>query len=127
MGTEATCVQCEDCKFANWDATLFRDHEEGRWEGGHYIPPYNEQFDVYCIKHERFFMEQEITGDCQDGEYGPNNYHDVCHEHPEPRDEGRRESCPIHPEHSDEGEDHEEKINHNNMMDLSVPDKREAA
>lgn len=76
-----TCVQCEDCKFANWDATLFRDHKEGRWEGGHYIPPYNEQFDVYCIKHKRFFLEQEITGDCQNGEYGQNNYHDVCKEH----------------------------------------------
>ena len=50
-----------------------------------------------------------------------------CHEHPEPGDEGRREGCPVHPEHSDEGEDHEEKINPNNMMDLSVPDKREAA
>ena len=60
-------VQCEDCKFANWDATLFRDYEEGRWEGAHYIPPYNEQFDVYCIKHECFFMEQEITGVCQVG------------------------------------------------------------
>lgn len=87
----AMCVQCEDCKFANWDATLFRDHEEGRWEGGHYIPPYNEQFDVYCIKHERFFMEQEITGDCQDGEYGPNNYHDVCKEHYRQIDEFKKE------------------------------------
>ena len=87
----AICVQCEDCKFANWDATLFRDHEEGRWEGGHYIPPYNEQFDVYCIKHERFFMEQEITGDCQDGEYGPNNYHDVCKEHYRQIDEFKKE------------------------------------
>ena len=42
-------------------------------------------------------------------------------------DEGRREGCPVHPEHSDAGQDHEEKINPNNMMDLSVPDKREAA
>ena len=56
-----TCVQCEDCKFANWDATLFRDHEEGRWEGGHYIPPYNEQFDVYCIKERRHFIGFELS------------------------------------------------------------------
>ena len=50
-----------------------------------------------------------------------------CHEHPEPGDEGRREGCAVHPEHSDEGEDHEEKINPNNMMDLSYPDKRDCA
>ena len=75
------CVQCEDCKFANWDATLFRDHEEGRWEGGHYIPPYSEQFDFYCSKHEQFYLEEEITGGCRDGISGPNNYHEVCVKH----------------------------------------------
>ena len=39
----------------------------------------------------------------------------------------RREGGAVHPEHSDEGEDHEEKINRNNMKHLSVPVNREAA
>lgn len=77
----AMCVQCEDCKFANWDASLFCDSEEGHWEGNHYVEPYNEQFDFYCNKHERFYLEEEITGCCRDGISGPNNYHEVCVQH----------------------------------------------
>jgi hypothetical protein len=42
-------------------------------------------------------MEQEITGDCQEGEYGPNNYHDVCKEHyrqiDEFKEELKRKAC----------------------------------
>ena len=75
-----TNVPCEDCKFSNWDASLFKDREGIQWEGM-LIPPYSEQFDFYCSKHERFYLEDEITGDCQDGEYGSNNLHDVCKEH----------------------------------------------
>jgi hypothetical protein len=75
-----TNVPCEDCKFANWDASLFKDREEIQWEGM-LIPPYSEQFELYCKRHKRFYLENEITGDCQDGEYGPNNLHDVCKEH----------------------------------------------
>ena len=74
------CVLCEDCKFANWDAELFRDREEGHWEGMHYIPPYSEQLDFYCSKHEQFYMEQDAP-DCQDGEFGENNLHEACKEH----------------------------------------------
>ena len=77
----AMCIQCEDCKFANWDASLFCDSEEGHWEGNHYVEPYSEQFDFYCNKHERFYLEEEITGCCRDGISGPNNYHEVCVEH----------------------------------------------
>ena len=75
------CVQCEDCKFANWEAALFCDSEEGHWEGNYYVEPYSEQFDFYCNKHERFYLEEEITGCCRDGISGPNNYHEVCIKH----------------------------------------------
>ena len=73
-------VLCKDCKYANWDATLFRDNKEGHWEGMHYIQPYSEQFDFYCSKHERFYMEQDAP-DCQDCELGDNNLYEVCKEH----------------------------------------------
>ncbi len=84
-------VPCEDCRFANWDASLFKDREEGQWEGMHYVPPYSEQFDFYCNKHECFYLEDEITGDCQDGEYGPNNFYNVCKEHRRKIDEFYKE------------------------------------
>lgn len=79
--TMTMCVQFEDCKFANWDATLFCNSDKGYWDGMHYIPPYSEQFDFYCQKHERFYLEEEITGLCRDGTFGHNNYHDVCKKH----------------------------------------------
>ena len=72
-------VQCEDCKFSNFDYTLFRDNQP------RYDPytrttrlPSNVQFDFYCIKHERFYLEEEITGTCRDGISGENNYHECC-------------------------------------------------
>lgn len=74
-------VQCEDCKFANWDAVLFRDYTEGWYEGIHYNPPYNEQFDLYCSCHNKFYLETELDFECNDGKYGINNYHDVCINH----------------------------------------------
>ena len=77
---DTMCVQCEDCKFASWDFEFFRDGNE-HYEVEHYVPPYNEQFDFYCSKHERFYMEQDITGMCTDGIAGDNNYSEVCNEY----------------------------------------------
>jgi len=93
----AMCVQCEDCKFANWDATLFCDSDKGHWEGAHYIPPYSDQFDFYCKKHRHFYLENEITGLCRDGIYGPNNYHDVCKKHYQEIDELNKKLKASHP------------------------------
>ena len=72
-------VQCEDCVYANWDYTLFRDNCAGYdYVNKRIIPPYREQFDFYCNKHKRFYLEEEITGTCRDGVYGPNNYSEIC-------------------------------------------------
>ena len=81
-------VQCEDCKFASWDYTLFRDNQS-RYDIVTKMtrPPYNEQFDLYCAKHERFYLEEEITGDCPDGVPGDNNYSECCREYYRERDE----------------------------------------
>ena len=74
-------MRCEDCRYANWDASLFKDRTEGHWDGAHYIPPYSEQFDVCCTKNMKFFLEENTPLDCKEGEQGENNYHEVCKEH----------------------------------------------
>lgn len=81
-------VQCEDCKFASWDYTLFRDNQP-RYDPITRTtrPPYNEQFDLYCNKHGRFYLEEEITGTCRDGIRGENNYSEVVHEFDKERKE----------------------------------------
>ena len=72
-------VQCEDCQFANWDMKLFADDANGSYGINNF---YSEQFDMYCQKHNKFLLEQEVyTTDCSDGTYGENNYHDVCQEY----------------------------------------------
>ena len=73
-------ISCEDCKFASWDYTLFRDGN-AHYEGMHYVPPYSEQFDLYCAVRKRFFLEDEIPVDCTDGVFGENNYHEVVKEY----------------------------------------------
>lgn len=67
-------VHCEDCKFANWYFALFPEDFYLKY-GCIYIP---EQFDVYCKLNNKFFLETEITGNCKDGIYGNNNYHNIC-------------------------------------------------
>lgn len=83
-------VPCEDCVFANWDYTLFRDGDD-HWEGNHHVEPYTEQFDLYCSKHNRFLLEDEIDGSCTDGVRGKNNYHDTVMRYYEERDEYMKE------------------------------------
>lgn len=72
---------CEDCRYANWDASLFKDRTEGYWEGTNYIPPYSEQFDVLCTKTMKFFLVEDTPLDCNVGQLGENNYSQVCKAH----------------------------------------------
>lgn len=71
-------VQCEDCKFANWDMTFFPHGPVKVLPGELPKEPYSVQFEFYCSKHNKFILESEITGVCPDGIYGENNYYDVC-------------------------------------------------
>ena len=81
-------VPCEDCKFARWDYTLFRDNCGGIDYINNVIdPPYGEQFDLYCIKYRRFYIQTEITGNCKDGVSGVNNYPEICRAYYKERDE----------------------------------------
>ena len=65
-------VQCEDCKFAIWEANLFAD------AGVEMLC--SEQWDVHCTLHNRFFLDSEISGNCTDGLSGENNLHEVAHD-----------------------------------------------
>jgi hypothetical protein len=42
-------------------------------------------------------LENEITGLCRDGIYGPNNYHDVCKKHYQEIDELNKKLKASHP------------------------------
>lgn len=68
-------LQCEDCRFSSWDFSLFagitRTSEYGP------VQYFSEQFDMYCSKHDMFFLESD-TPLCDEGEYGENNYHEIC-------------------------------------------------
>lgn len=68
---------CENCKFANWDFSLFPQDAYRRY-GCIVIP---EQFDLYCLLHKKFYLDSEIDGNCKDGEYGENNYSNICKEY----------------------------------------------
>ena len=65
-------VQCEDCKFAIWEANLFAD------AGVEMLC--SEQWDVHCTLRNHFFLESEISENCTDGLPGENNYHKVAHD-----------------------------------------------
>ena len=65
---------CEDCKFANWDFSIFPEDAYLRLNSIE-IP---EQFDLYCSVFNRFFLEHETPCDCKYVTYGENNYHEIC-------------------------------------------------
>lgn len=67
-------TQCEDCKFADWDYTLFLDYIKSKFN----VEYHAEQFDVHCKRLNCFLVEDEIPGNCRFGEKGENNYHDIC-------------------------------------------------
>lgn len=73
-------VGCEDCRYANWEMKFFPDGPVKVMPDEFPKDPYSVQFDVYCAKHNKFFLETEISGICPDGVYGENNYHEVCKE-----------------------------------------------
>ena len=70
-------LQCEDCKFSNWDFSLFAEIRTSEFAPVQY---FSEQFDMYCSKHDMFFL-QEDTPICDMGESGENNYHETCMEY----------------------------------------------
>ena len=67
-------LQCEDCKFSNWDFSLFAEIRTREYAPVEY---FSEQFDMYCSKHDMFFLEFD-TPVCDEGEYGKNNYSEIC-------------------------------------------------
>lgn len=64
---------CEDCMHSSWQWSAFLVFNEN----GNYLA---EQFDFYCKKNDRFFLEGEAP-DCTEGIYGENDFHEVCHEY----------------------------------------------
>lgn len=68
-------LQCEDCRFSSWDFSLFAGIT--RTSECRPVQYFSEQFDMYCSKHDMFFLESD-TPICDEGEYGENNYREIC-------------------------------------------------
>ena len=74
-------IQCEDCKFADWDYRLFIGYVKSRFN----VEYHTEQFDIHCKRLNCFLVEDEIPGSCRFGESikcnEDNNYHEICNQY----------------------------------------------
>lgn len=74
-------IQCEDCKFADWDYRLFIGYVNYMNYSSH-TEYHTEQFDVHCKRLNCFFLEDDVPGSCRFGESiknnEDNNYHEIC-------------------------------------------------
>ena len=77
-------IQCEDCKFADWDYRLFICYVNYMNYLAH-TEYHTEQFDVHCKKLNCFFLGDDVPGSCRFGESikcnEDNNYHEICNQY----------------------------------------------